>query len=138
MIIRKLLITRFLSFSIVIQFNSIQIPGIWYINNGMILDEIGDIHRFFNPNNLLAPIWIRLFISLVTFRLRQLICPNVTLAYYATLLLMQLVTLLETTLPLRLITMPKWLNASLTTITWALSWQACQSHLEDAHRQCRI
>ena len=73
----------------------------------MILDEIGDIHRFFNPNNLLAPIWIRLSISLVTFRLRQLICPNVTLAYYATLLLMQLVTLLETTLPLRLITMPK-------------------------------
>ena len=73
----------------------------------MILDEIGDIHRFSNPNKLLAPILIRLFISLVSFRLRQLVCPNVALAYYATLLLMQLGTLLETTLPLRLITMPR-------------------------------
>ena len=30
------------------------IPGIGYINGGMILGEIGDIHRFFNPNKLLA------------------------------------------------------------------------------------
>lgn len=30
------------------------IPGISYINGGMILGEIGDIHRFFNPNKLLA------------------------------------------------------------------------------------
>ena len=73
----------------------------------MILGEIGDIHRFSNPNKLLAPIWIRLFISLVTFRLRQLVWPNLTLSYYATLLLMQLGTLLEATLPLKLITMPK-------------------------------
>mgnify|MGYP001648983611 CR=1 FL=1 len=32
------------------------IPGIWYINDGMILGEIGDIQRFSNPNKLLAPI----------------------------------------------------------------------------------
>lgn len=30
------------------------ISGIRYINGGMILDEIGDIHRFSNPNKLLA------------------------------------------------------------------------------------
>ncbi len=30
------------------------IPGIRYINGGMILGEIGDIHRFSNPNKLLA------------------------------------------------------------------------------------
>ena len=30
------------------------IPGISYINGGMILGEIGDIHRFFSPNKLLA------------------------------------------------------------------------------------
>ena len=30
------------------------IPGIGYINRGMILSEIGDIHRFPCPNKLLA------------------------------------------------------------------------------------
>ena len=30
------------------------IPGIGYINGGMILGEIGDIHRFLSPNKLLA------------------------------------------------------------------------------------
>ena len=30
------------------------IPGIGYVNGGMILGEIGDIHRFSNPNKLLA------------------------------------------------------------------------------------
>ena len=30
------------------------IPGIGYINDGIILDEIGDIHRFSNPSKLLA------------------------------------------------------------------------------------
>ncbi len=30
------------------------ISGIGYINGGMILGEIGDIHRFSNPNKLLA------------------------------------------------------------------------------------
>ena len=30
------------------------IPGIGYINGGMILGEIGDIHRFKSPNQLLA------------------------------------------------------------------------------------
>ena len=31
-----------------------RIPGIGYINAGMILSKIGDIHRFSNPNKLLA------------------------------------------------------------------------------------
>ena len=30
------------------------IPGIGYISGGMILGEIGDIHRFSSPNKLLA------------------------------------------------------------------------------------
>ena len=30
------------------------IPGIGYINGGMILGEIGDIHRFSSPSKLLA------------------------------------------------------------------------------------
>ena len=30
------------------------IPGIGYINGGMILSEIGNIHRFSNPSKLLA------------------------------------------------------------------------------------
>ena len=48
------------------------IPGIGYINGGMILGEIGDIHRFSNPNisRLLLLVWNRLFISLITFRLK--------------------------------------------------------------------
>ena len=64
------------------------IPGIGYINGGMILGEIGDIHRFSNPNKLLAFLqaWILLFISLVTFRLRQQGCPNVALVFYDMLL----------------------------------------------------
>ena len=32
----------------------ITIPGIGYINGGMILGEIGNIHRFSNPKKLLA------------------------------------------------------------------------------------
>ena len=41
----------------IMKFNDsviITIPGIGYINGGMILGEIGDIHRFSNPNKLLA------------------------------------------------------------------------------------
>ena len=63
------------------------IPGIGYINGGMILGEIGDIHRFSNPNKLLAFAGLDpLFISLVTFRLRQQGCPNVALVFYDMLL----------------------------------------------------
>ena len=41
----------------IMRFNDsviMTIPGIGYINGGMILGEIGDIHRFSNPNKLLA------------------------------------------------------------------------------------
>ena len=74
----------------IMKFNDsviMTIPGIGYINGGMILGEIGDIHRFSNPNKLLAlQDWILLFISLVTFRLRQQGCPNVALVFYDMLL----------------------------------------------------
>ena len=53
------------------------IPGIGYINGGMILGEIGDIHFFQSNKLLILLVWILLFISLVTFRLRQQGCPNV-------------------------------------------------------------
>ena len=41
----------------IMKFNDsviMRIPGIGYINAGMILSKIGDIHRFSNPNKLLA------------------------------------------------------------------------------------
>lgn len=41
----------------IMKFNDsviMTIPGIGYINGGMILGEIGDIHRFSCPNKLLA------------------------------------------------------------------------------------
>lgn len=41
----------------IMKFNDsliMTIPGIGYINGGMILGEIGDIHRFSNPGKLLA------------------------------------------------------------------------------------
>ena len=41
----------------IMKFNDsviMTIPGIGYVNGGMILGEIGDIHRFSNPNKLLA------------------------------------------------------------------------------------
>ena len=77
----------------IMKFNDsviIPIPSIGYINGGMILGEIGDIiQRFSYTNKLLAfAVLIHLFISLVTFRLRQLACPNAALTYYSTLLLM--------------------------------------------------
>jgi transposase len=41
---------------IVLSLDSVimTIPGIGYVNGGMIIGEIGDIHRFSNPNKLLA------------------------------------------------------------------------------------
>ena len=41
----------------IMKFNDsviMRIPGIGYTNAGMILSKIGDIHRFSNPNKLLA------------------------------------------------------------------------------------
>ena len=41
----------------IMKFNDsviLTIPGIGYINGGMILGEIGDIHRFSSPSKLLA------------------------------------------------------------------------------------
>ena len=41
----------------IMKFNDsviMTIPGIGYINGGMILGDTGDIHRFSNPGRLLA------------------------------------------------------------------------------------
>ncbi len=58
------------------------IPGIGSTNGGMILGEIGDIHRFSTPGKLLAfADWIHLFISLEIFRQKRPVCPNEALAY---------------------------------------------------------
>lgn len=58
------------------------IPGIGSTNGGMILGEIGDIHHFSTQVNCLHLLdWIRLFISLVIFRLRRPVCPNEDHAY---------------------------------------------------------
>ncbi len=70
----------------IMKFNDsviMTIPGIGYINGGMILGEIGDIHRFSNPNKAACFLqaWILLSISLETFRLRQLVRPNVAPAF---------------------------------------------------------
>jgi len=69
----------------IMKFNDsviMTIPGIGYINGGMILGEIGDIHRFPQPNKLLA------FAGLDTsvyhsdnFQTKTLSCPNVAQKY---------------------------------------------------------
>lgn len=106
---------------VIMKFNDsviMTIPDIRYINNGMIFGEIGDIHHFSNPNKLPAFLqaWILLYISLVTFRLKQQGCPNVALMFYDTPLYMPPATLLETTQPSRLIMMPRVLKTGLITI----------------------
>ena len=59
------------------------IPSIGYINGGMILGEIGNIHRFSNPTSFfLLQVCFLLFISLVTSRLRQQGCPNIAFELY--------------------------------------------------------
>ena len=62
------------------------IPGIGTTNGGMILGEIGDIHRFPTPGKLLAFDGLdRLFISLVTSRPRRPGCPNEARVFFVTL-----------------------------------------------------
>lgn len=44
----------------IMKFNDsviMTIPGIAYINSGMILGEIGNIHRFSSPGKLVRVIW---------------------------------------------------------------------------------
>ena len=69
----------------IMRFNDsviMTIPGIGYLNGGMILGEIGDIHRFSTPKKLLAfaglhlPVWIRLYINLVISMPDAHGCPN--------------------------------------------------------------
>ena len=69
----------------IMKFNDsviMTIPGIGYINGGMILGEIGDIHRFSNPTSCwLLPVWIHLFTSPVTFRPDEHGCLNAAPVY---------------------------------------------------------
>ena len=64
----------------IMRFNDsviMTIPGIGYLNGGMILGEIGDIHRFSTPKNCLhLPVWIRLYINLVILMPDARGCPN--------------------------------------------------------------
>lgn len=53
------------------------IPGFGYINGGMILGEIGDIHRFSAPISCLPlPVWTLLSISLAITVSGAPGCPN--------------------------------------------------------------
>ena len=63
------------------------IPGIGFINGGMILGEIDDIHRFSEPKKLLVFAGlIHWFISLVISRHGEPECPSEIQGYYAILL----------------------------------------------------
>ncbi len=66
----------------IMRFNDsviMTIPGIGYLNGGMILGEIGDIHRFSTPKNCLhLPVWICLYINLVISMPDAHECPNAT------------------------------------------------------------
>lgn len=102
----------------IMKFNDsviMTIPGIGYINGGMILGEIGDIHRFSSPNKLLA--YAGLDPSVYqsgNFQAKKPECPNVDLKSLDMHLLMQLSMLLKTMPPSRLTMTPRWLKAGLT------------------------
>ena len=102
----------------IMKFNDsviMTIPGIGYINGGMILGEIGDIHRFSSPNKLLA--YAGLDPSVYqsgNFQAKKPECPNVDLKSLDMHLLMQLSMLLKTMPPSRITTKPRWLKAGLT------------------------
>lgn len=71
----------------IMKFNDsviMTIPGIGYINGGMILGEIGNIHRFSVPVSCLPlRVLTLLYISRVTFRPVGLRCQSVAPKYYA-------------------------------------------------------
>lgn len=112
------------------------ISGIGYTNGGMILGEIGDIHHFSNPNNLLA------FAGLDPSVYQSGNFQTKTNSYVQTwiartsicLSKCSLGTLLETTFPSRLLMMSRGLKAGLTTMSFLGTIpQISQDHLEDAH-----
>lgn len=71
----------------IMKFNDsviMTIPGIGYINGGMILGEIGNIHRFSSPGKRLAlRVLTLLYISRITFRPLGLRCQSVAPKYCA-------------------------------------------------------
>ena len=104
----------------IMKFNDsviMTIPGIGYINGGMILGEIGDIHRFSNPNKPLAfagldpSVYQSGNFQAKTTRMSK---RGSRVLRYA--LVNVLGTLSETTQPSRLIMMPRGLKAGLTTM----------------------
>ncbi len=97
----------------IMKFNDsviMTIPGIGYINGGMILGEIGDIHRFSNPNKLLA------FAGLdpSVYQSGNFQAKTTRMSKRGSRVLLG--TLSETTQPSRLIMMPRGLKAGLTTM----------------------
>ena len=95
----------------IMKFNDsviMTIPGIGYINGGMILGEIGDIHRFSSPNKLLA--YAGLDPSVYqsgNFQAKKTECQNVDLKSSDMHLLMQLTMLLKAMPPSRLTMTPR-------------------------------
>ena len=104
----------------IMKFNDsviMAILGIEYINEGMILGEIGDIHRFSRPNKLLA--YADLDSSVYqsgNFRPRKLECLNVDLKSSDMHLLMRSTMLLKTMPLSRLTMMPRWLKVGRITM----------------------
>ena len=93
------------------------IPGIGYINGGMILGEIGDIHRFASPNKLLA--YAGLDPSVYqsgNFQAKKTRMSKRGSKVSDMHLLTQHIMLLKTTLPSRHTMMPRWLKAGLITM----------------------
>lgn len=72
----------------IMKFNDsviMTIPNIGYINGGIILGEIGYIHRFSNSNKLLA--FASLYLSVYqtgNFRAKTTKSPNEVLVYFVT------------------------------------------------------
>ena len=115
------------------------IPGIGYINGGMILGEIGDIHRFSNPNKLLAfagldpSVYQSGNFQAKTTRMSK---RGSRVLRYALVNAAWNVVRNNATFKAYYDAKRGWLVS--LQCTWALFRQTCQSHLEDAHRQCRI
>ena len=110
-----------------------------YINGGMILGEIGDIHVSPILTSCFAfAVWILLlFISLKTFRLRQQKMLRGSLVFTICPCKCSLERLSKQRNLQKLIMMIRGLKAVSLQCTGHCS-TTCQSHLEDAHRQCQI
>ena len=110
------------------------IPDIGYINGGTILGEIGKIHRFSNPNKLLA------FTSLDpsvyqsgNFQTKPTRMPKRGSHVLRYALVNADWNVVRNNTTFKAYYYAKGLKVVSLQCTWALCRQARQSHLEDAH-----